>query len=546
MENYVLGIDFGTSSVRCVACRAGNGEIAARAAADYPRWARGMYCFSDKEIYRQSPLDHLESLERAVKDCVSGLSPAQRRRIVGIAFDATGSTPVPVDGSGRPLALLEGFQEESDAMFYLWKDHSAIPEAEEINAAFSSGETDYTRHQGQYSSEWFWAKILHCARHAPAVAERAVTFVEHCDWIVAELTGVTFAGEILRSSCAAGHKALFSEQWQGLPSRALLRQLHPLLERTARHYRLPPVPAGSFAGRLSAPWAARLGLPEGIAVAAGSLDSHAGAVGAGITESVMVSSFGTSSVDMMIVRESEAPSCRFTYCGGAAKDSIVPGYLGIESGQAAFGDAFEWLKNFLLWPLSSAPDEKRRGELSAQLIERLSAEAEKRPFFHKVYGLDWLNGRRYPHPDEQVRGLLGGLSLATDPVDVFIALAQASVFGLRRIADSFLDCGFSIQKVIATGGIAQRSPYIMQLTADILQQPVEVPQVKEVTALGTAIYAAVGAGLYPSVSAAQNSMCSRHMLRYDPAPSRRAAADVMYARYREAGRTAGATAALLF
>lgn len=534
MEKYVIGVDFGTSSVRCIVCDAGSGDVAARAAANYPRWERGLYCSPEREVYRQHPLDYLEALEAAVNECTASLSAKQRAQIVGIGFDTTGSTPAPVDENGRPLALLEEFRDEPSAMFYLWKDHSAAAEAEELNAAFSGGEIDYTLYQGQYSSEWFWAKILNCARTAPQVSEKAMTFVEHCDWIVSELCGGRRPGDILRSACAAGHKALFSADWAGLPSRELLGSMHPLLAKTALNYRLGPVVAGTRAGALSAAWAKSLGLPQGTAVAVGSLDSHAGAVGAGIREGVMVSSFGTSSVDMLISRGgAKRPS--FTHCGGAARDSIIPGYMGIESGQAAFGDAFEWLRSFLMWPLRNlSPDAALQARMEGLLIQELSARAEKRPLESKVYALDWLNGRRYPYPDEAAAAVIGGLSLSADPVDVFAALAQANVFGLRRIADSFLSCGFTIERLIATGGIALRSPYIMGLAANCLGMRVDVPQSEETTALGAAIYAAAAAGIYSGVEEAQANMCSAGHKTYYPDAETSAAAERMYQRYLKA------------
>lgn len=531
-NKYVLGVDFGTSSVRCIVCRADDGQILGTGSASYPRWEQGLYCDTAKGIYRQHPLDYIEALEKAALICAESLPCGVWENIVGISADTTGSTPAPIDKNGTPLALLPQFEQCPDAMFHLWKDHCASKEAAELNNVFSSSIYNYTKYQGQYSGEWFWAKILRCARLSPEIADNATSFAEHCDWIVSELCGGFDAVHIPRSACAAGHKALYHTEWNGLPDLELLASLDPFLKTVGENYRLPPVPAGVRVGGLCERWAKKLRLKPGISVAAGSLDSHAGAVGAGIREGTMVSSLGTSSVDMLIVKESDCAGKDFTYAGGSALNSIVPGYVGIESGQAAFGDIFAWFKELLMWPLKSGAVKLPNGIIyEEQILKALETEAAKKPLDCGLAAVDWLNGRRYPYPDDSAAATLSGLSLSCGAVEIYKALLLSAIFGLRRIYESFKNCGFKIDRIRATGGIALKSPYIMQLTADMLKTPIEVPNVKEQTALGAAIYAAVGAGIYSSVEQAQEHMCPRKISCYFPNSKLNSEADKLYGKY---------------
>ncbi|MEG1758725.1 MAG: FGGY family carbohydrate kinase [Oscillospiraceae bacterium] len=353
-STYVIGVDFGTNSVRCVVSDTKDGAILASEEAEYRRWARGLYCTPKENVYRQHPKDYLEALETCIKTAVASLPQELAAQIAAIGIDTTGSTPGPVNREGIPLAMTPEFAENPDAMFWLWKDHSALREAKLVDDVFSAPPVSYTKYQGQYSSEWYWAKILHAVCSAPEVGAEAVAWVEHCDWIAAELTGERLPERIFRSSCSAGHKALFHSEWGGLPDAARLSRLSPVLVKYAANYRLPPVPAGTAVGKISEAWACRLGLSKTVVIAAGSLDAHAGAVGVGIGENVLACAFGTSSVDMLIAKPEDVADKNLTFTCGQAENSIIPGYVGIESGQAAFGDLFAWLRGLLLWPWSNS------------------------------------------------------------------------------------------------------------------------------------------------------------------------------------------------
>ena len=239
MENnkYVIGLDYGTDSVRTVIVNASNGEEVASDVHYYSRWTDGKYCDSAANRFRQHPLDYLEGFENTIKNCMDAVPPEVQQNIMGISVDTTGSTPVAVNREGVPLSLTPGFEENPNAMFVLWKDHTAVNEAAEINEVSRSwGGIDYTKFEGGvYSSEWFWAKILHVLREDEKVHESAYSWVEHCDWIPAILTGNTDPLTLKRSRCAAGHKAMWHEDFGGLPAEDFLVKLDPLLAGLRDH-----------------------------------------------------------------------------------------------------------------------------------------------------------------------------------------------------------------------------------------------------------------------------------------------------------------------
>lgn len=539
-KKYVIGADFGSDSVRAVVINTEDGSMCSEAVCEYPRWKQGLYQQPDISLFRQHPLDYLEALESVVKEAVRGAGKGAGKRIAGLAVDTTGSTPCPVDEHGTPLALLPGFSENGNAMFHLWKDHTAAKEAIELNKAFSDWKgTDYTKYQGTYSSEWYWAKVLRTSRLDERVRNAAFGWVEHCDWITGELVGNTAPSGMYRCSCAAGHKALWHSEWGGLPAAECLEAVEPCLGDIARHFGRNVRPAGVPVGRITEAWAERLGLPEDTVVGGCSFDAHAGAVGAGVRPGTLVVNIGTSAVDMMVERAECLKGKNLAYACGMAEDSILPGYTGIEAGQAAFGDVYAWLKQFLMWPCGLAGlTSAQKEELGGRLLAELTRQAEKLEIEPALTALDWFNGRRYPYANEFARGALLGLSLGTDPPAVFQSLVLATVFGLKRIVGSFRGEGLEVERIIAVGGIPQKSPYIMQAMADILECGIFVSASRQACARGAAVFAAVACGAFEDVCAAQEIICEGFVGEYSPREEKKQAYRKAFEKYSAFGKEA--------
>lgn len=540
-KQLVIGVDFGSDSARAIVMDAQDGKKLGGADCAYPRWMRGAYCDSARAIFRQHPLDYLEAFERCVRGALESAGADAAAHVKGIAVDTTGSTPAPVDKDGLPLAMREEFRDNPNAMFYMWKDHSANEEAALVNEVLSNFENeDYTRFQGRYSSEWWWAKILHARRVAPDVCAQAVTWVEHSDWIPSLLTGRTSPARLFRNACGAGHKALWHSDFGGLPSARALETIDPYLARIANTYAAPQI-AGSVVGTLTPEWARRLGLPESVVVGGGSFDAHAGAVGAGVKPKTLVKVVGTSTVDLLVEERDVLRGKDVQDVCGQAENSIIPGYIGIESGQAAFGDIFSWFRKVMMWPVRDflsqldGPDAAEKERLAdayeKQAIARLEEECTRAPINMDITALDWLNGRRYPMVNEAARGMIGGLTLGATAPQLFAALAMSTVFGSRRILESMVARGLQIDQIITVGGVAKKAPYIMQMMADAINRPIMVSRAEQCCATGAAIYAAVAAGIYPDVLSASRAMCERIEKTYTPDLSRKAQYDLLYKKY---------------
>lgn len=350
--NYLLGVYFGSDSVRCLVVDAADGSELASAVVAYPRWAERLYCDPEHNRYRQHPLDYVESLEASVRQALAACGRGVADAVCGISFDTTASTPALTDAKGTPLALLPEFAEEPDAMFVLWKDHTALAEADEINDLARKWETDYTRYSGgTYSCKWVWAKMLHCLRRSPGLRAAAYSWVEHCDWISALLVGDTTPETIARSRCVAGHKAMWHASWGGLPAPEFLEAVDPLLGIFRGHLYSDTVTGDACVGRLCGEWAARLGLKPGIAVGVGAIDCHVGAVGAGIVPGTLVKVMGTSTCDIVVGTYDEVGDRTVRGICGQVDGSVLPGYIGFEAGQAAFGDLYAWFRRVMAWPL---------------------------------------------------------------------------------------------------------------------------------------------------------------------------------------------------
>ena len=549
MKNkFVIGIDYGTDSCRALIVDVISGKEVATAVRYYPRWAAGKYCSPINNQYRQHPLDYIETLVDVVRDTLVQLPAGTAENIVGIAFDTTGSTPVLTDVNGTPLALLPDFPENPNAMFVLWKDHTAVAEAAEINKLAKQWEVDYTAYEGGiYSSEWSWSKMLHVLREDESVRKVAYSWVEHCDWMTALLTGDTKPETIKRSRCAAGHKAMWHPAWGGLPSEEFLTKLDPLLANYRSHLYTETYPSDTRIGTLTQEWADKLGLTTHVAVSVGALDCHFGAIGAGIKPGAFVRVIGTSTCDIMVVPYDEMKNRLIPGICGQVDGSVTPGMVGIEAGQSAFGDIYAWFKQVLAWPVNNiignssliddVTKEKLIEEAANKMIPDLTAEAEKIPVEESaVIATDWMNGRRTPDANQLLTGTVAGLTLGTTAPMIFRALVEATAFGSKAIVDRFIENGIEIKEVIGIGGISQKSPFVMQTLADVLNMPIKVAKVEQACALGAAMFAAVAAGVYPEISEAQDAMGQGVLKEYTPDLENHKKYAELYLKYLEIGK----------
>ena len=547
-KKYVIGIDYGTDSVRSVVVDTEKGQITGTSVFEYPRWKKALYCDPSANRFRQHPLDYIEGLEQSVKGAIKDLPPEVRENIAGITVDTTGSTPVAVDREGVPLSLKPGFENDPDAMFVLWKDHTAVNEAAEINElAKSWGGIDFTKFEGGiYSSEWFWAKVLHVLRVSPGVRKNAWSWVEHCDWIPALLTGETDPLKIKRSRCAAGHKAMWHEAFRGLPDEKFLTTLDPLLKDLREKLYNETYSSDTVVGNLTEEWAERLGLSTKVKVGAGTFDAHSGAVGGEISPYHLVKVMGTSTCDMIVAPAEEFGDKLVAGICGQVDGSIIPGMIGLEAGQSAFGDIYAWFGKLLMWPVTSiisemkwldASSKKRIEEETAdRMIAELSRQAETLPFEETaIVALDWMNGRRTPDANQALKGVIAGLSLGSDAPRIFKALVEATAFGSRMINERFISEGVRIDGVIAIGGVAKKNPFVMQIVADVLNMPIKVASSDQTCALGSAMAAAVMAGIHKDMASAQKAMGGGFEKVYEPESERAALYDVLFRKYSELG-----------
>ena len=548
MAKYVIGLDYGSDSARAVVVCTETGQTLATSVKYYPRWQAGKYCNPAINQYRQHPLDYIEVLEGTVKEALSKCPAGTAEQIVGIAFDTTGSTPVFTDEQGTPLALLPEFAENPNAMFVLWKDHTAVQEAAEINQLCKKWEIDYSAYEGGiYSSEWFWAKALHVLRTDEAVRAKAYSIVEHCEWMPALLTGVQSAKEIVRSRCACGHKTMWHPKWNGLPSEEFLTTLDPLLAGFRDRLFSETETADKPVGKLTPEWAERLGLSTDVVVAGGAYDCHMGAVGAAVTPHTFVRIIGTSTCDVMVADYQEIGDRLIKGICGQVDGSVIPGMIGLEAGQSAYGDVYAWFKRLLEFPLkqilskSTLLDEATKAklidEVSDQIIPALTAEAEQIPIEESgVLATDWINGRRTPDANQLLKGTITGLTLGTTAPRIFRALVEATAFGGKAIVDRFRAEGVAIDNVIGIGGIALKSPFVMQVLSDVLNMPVKVCNTDQACALGAAMFAATAAGVYSRVEEAIAAMNSGFAKTYEPNPEHAATYQAIYEQYVKVGQ----------
>ena len=540
-KNYCIGVDFGTDSVRSLIVDAANGEHIASAVFYYPRWSKGLYCDPARQQYRQHPLDYIEGLTAVIREALHRAGPEVASAIRAISIDTTGSTPVAVNEKGEPLALLEEFSEDPDAMFVLWKDHSSFREVEEINAHVRSSPVDYLKYVGGfYSSEWFWAKLLHVLRVNDAVSRSCYSWVEHADWMPFLLTGGKHVLDMKRNICTAGHKALWSEDWGGLPPENFFASLDPLLSGYKERLYNATWSADQRAGTLCAEWAQKLGLSEQVIVGIGAMDAHMGAVGGEIAPYHLSKVMGTSTCDMLVVPPGEFTGSEIRGICGMVPGSIIPSMIGMEAGQSAFGDVYGWFKNLLSWPLKFVLKELSPEQLdraTEQILPRLSAMASQLPLQEdSELSIDWFNGRRTPEANAMVKGALLRLNLGSDAPRLFYALVEGTCFGARAIVENFQSQGIPIRGLIGIGGVAKKSPFIMQMIADVIGIPLKVHKAEQTCALGAAMFAATAAGIYDRVEDAMRHMGAGFETAYIPDPARTEIFDRRYKRYLKTGR----------
>jgi len=528
-RRFAIGVDYGTNSVRALIVDVADGAEVTTHVCDYPSGKDGILLDpKDPNLARQNPADYIrgfcESVSTAVKaaGCKRGF---RAENVIGIGVDTTGSTPIPVDRQCTPLAMKPQFKKNLAAHAWLWKDHTGHAEAAEITEKAGRDRTGYlAKCGGTYSSEWYWSKILHCKRTAPKVFEAAYAWVELADFVPAFITGNLDPDALPRGICAAGHKAMYNDQWGGLPKKNLLSKLGAGLGAVRDHYTPAAVPADQKAGELTAEVAKRVGLPAGVPVAVGAFDAHMGAVGAGIKPGTLVKIIGTSTCDMMVApMDRELPDIP-GLCG-IVPGSIIPGMYGLEAGQSAVGDIFNWFVSYL------APEKyTAKGDPHANLTR----EAGKlRPGQSGLLALDWNNGNRTILVDPLLTGMLLGQTLHTTAPEVYRALVESTAFGALTIIKRFEEYGVAVKEVVNCGGIAEKNPFVMQIYADVCNRPMKISRSAQTCALGAAIFGAVVGGAYKKTEQAQRKMTGVKPKVYRP---NKAAAKV-YAELYELYRT---------
>jgi L-ribulokinase len=528
---YALGMDYGTASCRAIVVRLDDGHEIAASTFDYPSGDGGVITARDDSLVaRQHPRDYLEGLEAIMRGAVAAARDADPAfdpaAVAGIGVATTGSTPMPVDASGRPLALDPDFEGDLDAMAWLWKDHTAHEEAEAITRLARATRPQYVAACGNvYSAEWFWAKAWHCSRVAPRVFEAAASWVELCDLLPAVLIGRTDPQSMPRSVCAAGHKAMFDARWGGLPDAEFLAELDPgLAELRARLFDTA-LEAGDRAGGLCDEWARRTGLRPGTPVAIGGFDAHAAALGAGVAEGVFVSVMGTSTCDVTVQPVDRAAWSLPGVCGVVA-GSVLPGFVGIEAGQSGVGDMFRWFVDGFVPESIGATRAERYAALSA-------AAAELAPGEHGLVALDWAGGNRSILVDHTLSGLIVGLNLQTEPHHVFQALVESTAFGARRIIEHLEEHGVPLHEIVASGGLPGRNPGLMQTYADVLGRRIRVSASEQTSARGAAMLGALAAGAegggFSTPAEAQQAIVRFRDEEYVPDAAAHAVYDRLYA-----------------
>ena len=535
---YTIGLDFGTDSVRALIVNTNTGDELASSVSYYSRWKSQQFCDASISQFRQHPLDYVESMDEVLRSVLADVEDKVRQNIVAISVDTTGSTPVAVDKNGTPLALLDNFKENPNAMFILWKDHTANQEAEEINHLSQKWEVDFTKYAGGiYSSEWFWAKILHTIRKDEDVHNHAFSWVEHCDWMTAYLTGNTNPVTMKRSRCAAGHKALWHMEFGGLPSEEFLIALDPLLAGLRSRLYNDTYTSDQSAGYISDELASKYGLSKEVVIGVGAFDCHMGAIGANIQPFDFVRVMGTSTCDMLICPKSDDGETLVRGICGQVDGSITSGMIGMEAGQSAYGDYYAWWQNVIIGPVRVLLGEESAARMIEKLIPYLSDKAANLPLtIHDPVATDWINGRRTPDANHSLKAAFSGMNLGTDATAIFKMIVEATAYGSKAIVDRFRSEGIDIHQVVAIGGVAKKSSFVMQTLCDVLDMPIKVAMSDQACALGAAINASVAGGVYPNIQEAQEAMASSFDTEYIPNQNHVQVYQHLYQKYLSLGK----------
>lgn len=520
----LIGVDYGTASVRAVVVDAGTGRELGEGEYAYRHGTDGVVAVpGDPHLARQSAQDYVDGLRISVEQALvaAEVDGFDRGRVVGIGVDTTGSSPMPVDASGIPLALDPRFADDPDALTWLWKDHTSHVETAEINARVVEDGLPYLGPCGStYSSEWYWAKLAHFLRTAdPAVRDATRGWVELADFVPGYLAGRLDPATMARGICPAGHKAMYDLAWGGLPSTEFLDSIEPGMG--AFRYETVAQASDTSVGGLTEELAEDLGLTPGIPIAAGAFDAHTGAVGAGVAEGTLVKIIGTSTCDTTVVRGDRPLIAGL--CGSVA-DSIIPGMAGLEAGQSAVGDIFNWFADTM------APG---ADGTAARLDELAQAASSVPPGASGLLGLDWYNGNRSVLVDPLLSGLMVGMTLSTTPAEFYRALIESTAFGAQRIIEQFEANGVPIDRIVLSGGISKKSDLLVQIYADVTGRSVELAGTSQTCAVGAAMLASVASGVHESTEKAQAAMVPGPAGVVHPDP---AAADVyssLYRLYRE-------------
>ena len=523
---YTIGLDYGTNSVRTLLVNTANGQEVATALWEYAHGDKGVILSRDPNLARQHPADYVKGAEVTIRKALAQASRSVRGfipdQVIGIGVDTTGSTPLPVDQNGQPLAFQKKFANDPAAMAWLWKDHTGVAEAAEITEQARQLRPQFLdKCGGTYSSEWFFSKILHCLRTSPKVFNAAHTWVECADWIPAMLTGTEAPDKLTVGICAAGHKAMYNDSWGGYPDAEFLAKLDPKLGELRSRLSSKAYAVDRSVGGLTADWAKRTGLRAGIPVAVGAFDAHLGGVGSGIAPGTLVKIIGTSTCDMMVAPESQNLADVPGLCG-IVHGSILPGYYGLEAGQSAVGDIFNWFVNYI------QPGGQKLGS-----HESLSAAAaELAPGESGLLALDWNNGNRTILVDQRLTGLLLGQTLYTTPAEIYRALIEATAFGALTIINRFEEYGVKVEQVVNCGGIAEKNPLVMQIYADVTGRPMKISRSAQTCALGAAIAGAVVGGAYKDYATAQKKMTGLKPRVFKPNPKHHETYKKLYTLYR--------------
>ena len=545
-KDFVIGLDYGSDSVRAVLVDAHSGEQIAEAVHAYARWAQGKYCNAGESRFRQHPLDYLEGLHtvlHGILDPHPEIAPLVR----AISVDTTASTPCLTDENLQPLSLRAEFKDNPDAMFVLWKDHTGVEEAAEIERACAASEINYTQVSGyHYSAECFWSKVLHLLRTNADMRREARSVIECSDYITATLTGTTDPAQNRMGHCNASQKMFWSEDWGGFPPEEFFASLDEALVPILRTMNANKYTCDKPYGTISAKWADELGLNHDVIIGCGNVDSHQGAIGAGVAYKTAMINLGTSGCCMFVIPHEQLQGRIIDGVFGQADSCILPGLVGFEVGLSAFGDAYAWLRRTLAYPTveilakSDKVDPATREQLVAEMMDnilvKLGEDAAKLPHREDApFATDWFNGRRSPAPNQNLWGSLLGLRLSTGAPELYYAIVEATALAMKTIVDHLRERGIDFDSFIGVGGISQKSPFVMQMLADAIGKDIHVSECKQSCALGSAICASVVAGIYPTIEDAQRALCSPIIRTYSPDAEHRALLEKRHALYRAAG-----------